>query len=321
MAQAHYGLNIRMISRGQGHSVVQAGAYQSGERLTDHASGITYDYHLLNRARESRTLATALLVPPGTGDWAATRAGFYNMIEASCTAKNAQLARWLRMNIPREIPANIRLELVRGFVAREFVARGMCADIAIQSCKASDGLENPHAHVILTMRHILADGSYAKPAKFGREWNDLFTKGYKSEIRAEGFANHQGAGDGYVRDSAGLKGFRARWATHVNQYLEDHGSKARCSHLSHAARGLPIQAQPYIGKAKFSPSRANSAHQAVQKILLGNRLTRARHYNRSGHANLEAETITRAEATRQRVAAPRGVGHHWRLEDEWSIDR
>lgn len=321
MANAHYGLNFRMITRGQGHSVVQAGAYQSGERLTDHIRGITYDYAPLNRTRESTTMATALLVPESAGEWARDRESFYNTIEATCTAKNAQLARWARMNIPREVPAERRMELVTSFVQREFVNRGMCADVALQACKASDGLENPHAHVILTMRHIMPDGSYAKKAGLGREWNDLFTKGWQSEIRAEGFANTKGSGDGFIRNTKGLETFRARWAAHVNQFLEESGANARCSHLSHEARGFPTKAQPYIGKAKFNQARNSQAHAAVQKITLENRLTLARRYNHSGKARVEAEAITRAEHARVRASQGRSHGQQWCLEDEWSIDR
>lgn len=319
MADAHYGLNFRMISRGKGHSVIQAGAYQSGERLTDQAHDIAYDYTALSRARESTTLATALLTPEGTGDWAKTRESFYNTIEATCTAKNAQLARWVRMNIPREIPADKRMLLVASFVEKEFVARGMCADIAIQSCTASDGLQNPHAHVILTMRHIMPDGSYAKQAKYGREWNTLFTKGVQGETHDSGFASARRAGGGFINNTSGLKSFRARWATHVNDYLEDNGSNARCSHLSHAARQLPVKAQPYIGKAKFNPVRNSQAHKAVQKITLENRLTLAKRYNHSGHAQAEAEAASRAEQSHMR--ANYSHGQTWSLEEDWSIDR
>ena len=52
-----------------------------------------------------------------------------------------------------ELSPEQRLEAVRGFVSAELVSRGMVADIAIHTGRtASDGAEQPHAHVMLTLR-------------------------------------------------------------------------------------------------------------------------------------------------------------------------
>ena len=333
MKRAHYGLNVRVVSRGKGHSVVQAGAYQSGERLHDKRVGATYDYGALHRQRESATVGTALLTPDDAGEWARERESFYNGIEAACGAKNAQLARWVRMNIPREVPEGQRMDMVVDFVRREFVDRGMCADVALQVCRASDGRENPHAHVILTMRRIMADGSYAAKASLGREWNALFTRGEEAgdgtallagSRREEGFANRKGAGDGYVRSRAGLVGLRERWAAHVNRWLEDAGANARCSHESHKALGLGRKAQPYMGRAKYG--RDGAAHAAIRAVKRENRLVQGKRFNDSGKAREEAETIARSDSVRRRASVPgrsagRGGNREWDLAEEWEMGR
>ncbi|MSS67585.1 MobA/MobL family protein, partial [Xylella fastidiosa] len=72
-----------------------------------------------------------------------------------CEKRNdSQLARELEVALPTELTPDQQRELVRGFVRSQFVDVGMVADIAIHHAKS----ENPHAHILLTMRDIGTDG-------------------------------------------------------------------------------------------------------------------------------------------------------------------
>ncbi len=50
------------------------------------------------------------------------------------------------------------IKLAQEFVQTQFVERGMVADLCIHYGKAKDGSEQPHAHVMLAMREVTAEG-------------------------------------------------------------------------------------------------------------------------------------------------------------------
>ena len=81
--------------------------------------------------------------------------------------RDAQLAREIEFAIPREMAQADGIALAREFVAEEFVARGMVADLNVHWDIGADGEPKPHAHVILTMRSVDEDGFGAKV----RDWN------------------------------------------------------------------------------------------------------------------------------------------------------
>ena len=286
MRDAIYGLNFQIVSRGKGSSALSVASYQSGERLSSRDSGETFDYSQHHVLTESRVLETVILTPENCGDWAHDRETLWNEVERTHTAKNSQLARWARVTIPREIPADERMELVTNFVQREFVSRGMIADISLQENVAADGLPNPHAHIMLVMRPVNDDGlGLPTRAAPGRKWNDLFTKGV-SETDKLGFSNSAGEGDGFVRNKKGLIAFREKWAQHVNDALENGETDARCSHLSHKERGLDKEPQPYIGKAKYvsrEKRHQHPAHQAVRDVVESNEIREHLAPRQSGH--------------------------------------
>ena len=80
------------------------------------------------------------------------------------------MAREIEISLPCELSPEQRVELVRTFVKEHFVNRGMVADTALHCPKASDGKEQPHVHIMLTLRPLKPDSS-----GFGnkeRAWNE-----------------------------------------------------------------------------------------------------------------------------------------------------
>ncbi len=90
------------------------------------------------------------------------RETLWNRVEAGEKRKDAQTARELRIMIPRELSPDERVRVVRDYLLTSFVSKGMVADVCWHNKTASDGREQPHAHVLLTMRPLTASGFGAK---------------------------------------------------------------------------------------------------------------------------------------------------------------
>lgn len=148
---ALFSWSMQVIKRSSGRSSVAAAAYRSGESLRDQRTGITHDY-----SHRSGVEHTEILMPENAPPWCKgmNRETLWNAVEAAEKRKDAQTARELRIMIPRELDPPARIALVRDYIQRAFVSKGMIADVAFHNKVASDGLEQPHAHVMLTMRTL-----------------------------------------------------------------------------------------------------------------------------------------------------------------------
>ena len=192
---AIYHLSAKVISRAGGRSSVAAAAYRTAGRLRDDRQGLEHDY-----SRKGGVVHSEIMAPDNAPDWMHDRDQLWNAVEAVEKRRDAQLAREIEVALPRELDRGARLELLRGFVQREFVDRGMIADVAVHEGKARDGQSQPHAHVMLTMRELTGEGF----GKKDRSWNapDL------------------------------LMGWRAAWARDANTALERAGRSERIDHRS-----------------------------------------------------------------------------------------
>lgn len=178
-----------------GSKAVAAAAYRAGEKLRDHGKEQTHDY-----SHRRGVVHAEILTPPGSAPWLADRETLWNTVEALETRKDAQLAREFNMALPHELSQEDRIDLVRSFVEKQFVARGMVADLALHDpVKDGGSAKNYHAHVMLTLRRATREG--LDPVKT-REWNS-------KEL---------------------LQLWRAEWAVACNRALERAGKKVRVDH-------------------------------------------------------------------------------------------
>ena len=184
---AIYHLSAQALSRSRGASAVAAAAYRSGSDLLDERTGERHDY-----SRRRGVDAAEIVAPEGAPGWALGRATLWNAAEGAERRKNSQVAREVRVAIPSELGRGESRDLVREFAREQFAARGMVADIAWHGA----GGENPHAHILLTMRRIEGEG-FSKRKE--REWNS------------------KGA----------LRGWRQAWERAANRALERSGSAER----------------------------------------------------------------------------------------------
>lgn len=152
---ALFSMRMQVIKRSAGRSSIAAAAYRSGEKLHDDRQDLTHDYR--NRGGVEHC---EILLPDKAPAWVQGigREALWNAVEAGEKRKDAQTARELRIMIPRELSPDERIRVVRDFVVKSFVSHGMVADICWHNKTASDGQEQPHAHVMLTMRPLVFGG-------------------------------------------------------------------------------------------------------------------------------------------------------------------
>lgn len=193
---AHFRIEVKSISRGQGRSVVAAAAYRAAEKLHDKRQGLEHDYE-----RKEGVERSEIIAPDDAPDWARDRASLWNAADAAEKRKDAITARELVLSLPRDLGEQERVELVRDFIRSEFTSRGIVADVSWHKPEARDGHAQPHAHVLLTDRAVSGEGFAAK----------------KDRTLAQG---------------EGVEALRASWAMHVNNALERAQVPDRVDHRS-----------------------------------------------------------------------------------------
>ena len=196
---AIYHLTAKMVKRADGRNAVASAAYRSGSKLYERRTGITHDY----RAKEGVAHAE-ILAPEGAADWVHDRETLWNIVEAAETRRDAQVAREIEIGLPVELNQSEHVALLRDYARREFVSKGMVADVGMHL----DNPHNPHAHILLTTRRLTADGFGPK----NRDWNA------KSELLQ----------------------WRRGWAEVTNEHLIQAGLGVRIDHRSYRAQQLDL---------------------------------------------------------------------------------
>lgn len=209
---AQYRLSAKVISRGAGRSAVAAAAYRAGERLHDERLDMPFDY-----SRRGGVEHSEIMLPVGAPERFADRHTLWNAVEASERRDDAQVAREVQISLPHELTFEQRHELVREFVQKAFVDRGMIADVAMHLPDDDGDDRNFHAHIMLTTRSVDAEGFGLKD----RSWNS-------KEL---------------------LEDWRETWAEIQNRALRQHlGDKApQVSHLSLEEQGIDREATVHLG--------------------------------------------------------------------------
>ena len=259
-----------MVSRGAGRSAVAASAYLSCSRMLNEYDGAQHDY-----TRKQGLVWQAVFLPDmAPAEWQ-DREKLWNAVEEAEKTKDSRLAREFVAALPIELSRQQQIELLQNFICEQFVAEGMCADVAIHD---TDG-HNPHAHILLTVRPLNENGTWQykteKEYLCVKDGNERgFTAAEFKSAQAEGWekqypykvgkkkvymAPSAAQAHGYVRSGKHPKStrygrqnpisarwnseeqllaWREVWATAANRCLELAGHAERIDHRSHAARGL-----------------------------------------------------------------------------------
>ncbi len=254
---ALYHFSAKVISRSTGSSAVASAAYRSASRLHDERIDRHHDF-----TNKAGVVHSEVMLSEGAPLELSDRATLWNAVEASEKRIDAQLAREIEFAIPRELDQAEGIRLARDFVQREFVARGMVADLNVHWDRGADGLARPHAHVMLTTRAIDHNGFGPKV----RDWN-------RTEL---------------------LEHWRGRWAEHVNTRLAELDIDARVDHRSLEAQGIDLEPQPKIG-----PAAARMAGQGLssERLAEHHAIARANGEKLLRNPALALDAITKGQAT------------------------
>jgi len=232
---AIYHFSAKVISRANGRSAVAAAAYRAAEELHDERLGRAHDF-----TNKSGVVHSEILLPDGAPARLLDRATLWNEVEAGEKRKDAQLAREIELALPRELFQADAIRLAQDFVREQFVAQGMVVDLNVHWGRTASGEDQPHAHVMLTMREVGAEGFGKKV----RAWN-----------RTEQ-----------------LMGWRERWAELANERLAELGHDLRIDHRSHAEQGIALEPQNKIGPAGARrAARGEEAERAADHEALARR--------------------------------------------------
>ena len=254
---AIYHFSAKIISRANGSSAIASAAYRSASELHDNRLGRDHDF-----SNKAGVIHSEVMLPEGAPERLNDRSTLWNEVEAGEKRKDAQLAREVEFSIPREMSEKQGVSLARDFVQKQFVDRGMVADVNVHWDKAKDGTPKPHAHVMLAMREVGPDGFGKKV----RDWNS-------TEL---------------------LKEWREAWAAHVNERMAELGLEGRIDHRSYEAQGIELEPQHKIGPAA---SRRPEQGLEAERIEDHTRIARENGEKIIANPNVALDAITRSQAT------------------------
>ena len=220
--------------------------------------------------------------------------------------KDSQLAREINVALPTELNHQQKQILVRQFSQSQFVERGMVADVAYHDFQG----QNPHAHILLTMREIDRNGF----GKKDRRWNDR----------------------------ALLEQQRQDWCQQANEALERAGHEQKIDHRSLADQGLErlpqIHLGPQVMEMEMRGIRTEIGDEIRRRSRINRRISRWQQENQKldqqieqQRAQLEAKLTARAvENDHPKIESPQPETEstletpqltHEQSEDAPTIDR
>ena len=139
---AIYHFSAKLISRANGSSALASAAYRAAGRLYDERLGRTHDF-----TNKAGVVHSEVLLPENAPEQWRDREVLWNAVEAAEKRIDAQLAREIEFAIPKELDEAEGIRLAREFVQKEFVDRGMVADLNVHWDVGAEGELKPHAHV------------------------------------------------------------------------------------------------------------------------------------------------------------------------------
>ena len=144
-----------------GHSAVEQSSYIDREKMYCEYDGQTY------YPKYSEDLVhKEVLLPENAPEEYRNPSVLWNSVEMFEKASDAQLARTYKVELPNEWSYELATEVMRDYIQRNFVDKGMCAQFAIHDSENSKtGQRNLHCHIMLTLRSIDEQGHWMPKQK------------------------------------------------------------------------------------------------------------------------------------------------------------
>lgn len=261
---ALYHCSCKIVSRKTGRSAVGAAAYRSGTKLTNERDGITHDY-----TKKLGVVYSEILLPNNAPVEWTNREILWNAVEKEEKHNKAQLAREYELALPIELTKEEQIRILREYNQENFVNNGMCVDFSIhdgyhgheigyeadeekekETIVYEDGsnikTNNPHAHILLTMRPIDENGVWLKKQEkvyiLDKQGNKIYDKKSKTyKCRTIKTTNWD--------DKEFLECCRKNWAIKINQAYESKNLPLKVDHRSYKEQGIDKIPTIHIGKA------------------------------------------------------------------------
>lgn len=189
---AIFHLEFKILKRSEGKSSLYLSAYNSRTRLKDEKTGLVFNYE----KKKEDLIYDGILLPENAPDSFKDRSTLWNNIEKG-KRKDLQLSRYFIVALPKELTNEQNKNLLKDYLKKNFIKKGMCADFAIHNDHDNN---NPHGHVMLTMNDVNETGFLGK----NRDWNN------KNNVEI----------------------WRRSWAVLVNKALRENNKKETITHLS-----------------------------------------------------------------------------------------
>ena len=236
-------------------------------RAQPHAAYIAREGQYANRLERGEVLEAT-----GHGNMPAWAAHDPQQFWAAADAnerKNGSTYREHELALPRELSPAQRLELVNSWIKNE-VGKRYVYQFAIHTPKASDGHEQPHAHLMFSER--LRDGIERDPGQFFKRYN--------SKHPEKGGARKDNTGLKATERKTLLTAQRERWGAHTNQHLEQAGLTQRIDMRSYADQGKDQQPErkmlPSEWRQPEQRAKVLQFRQAQKELMLAKRAVVAR---------------------------------------------
>ncbi|MCM3227570.1 MobA/MobL family protein [Terribacillus saccharophilus] len=233
-----YHFKAKFINK-RDQSAIAKAAYVSGKAIYSERDEETKNYKPRLIEPESFILA-----PENAPDWVYNREKLWNEVEKVERPYNASLLREIVVAIPKELTNEQQVELVKEFVDENFVSDGMVADVNIHRDKE----ENPHAHILLTIRPFNEKGEW---------WKTKSKKVTITDNEGNPVLNDKGKPKTRNVDLTGWNSkdklimWRKNFAEKVNEYYKENGYDITVSHLSNEERGLDKLPQTRLTRSEY----------------------------------------------------------------------
>lgn len=240
---------ISIVGRGKcagGHSAVEKSSYISRTTLTSEYDGLTY------YPKYSEDLVhSEVMLPQNASAEYLDRAVLWNSVEMKEKSNSkAQLARSIRASLPNDWSYEVAVDAMRKYVKENFVDRGMCCEWAIHDSE-HNGQRNLHCHILLTLRPILADGSWGDKQKkvylLDEDGNKIIGKNGKPKCTTEDLT-------GWSRKE-NAKLWRSNLKELINETNEKLKLDERWDDRSFKEQGLDIEPEVHLGPRAMALER------------------------------------------------------------------
>ena len=234
--------HVDIVTRSKGASVIAKAAYNARDKLNDEHYGKVHDY-----SKKEDLVFSKIFLPEHISKEFSDREYLWNSVEKIEKSKNSQLARNLLFTLPRELNEEDRIKLISEFIEENFTSKGMIADCNIHNPLASDNEEQPHAHILLTLREIDKQGKW-KP-KCRKEYI-LDENGEKIKLKSGNYKSRKvNLNDWNEPDKA--KEWRENFSKKANEYLEKNGIVKRIDPRTFEDQGREELPQIHLGTASY----------------------------------------------------------------------